>query len=354
MQEQRGLVAGRRFVEAPRTQADLNVEGWGVSSKAAELTRKLSWIERVYSPTINPRPGTLAQASVSIGALPSFFVIGPPRTGTTWLYDVLRDRAVLPTPTKETRFFDTHFHRGLAWYRAHFPSSSGNRPMGEIAPTYFASTEASTRIARTVPEAKVVCVFRNPVERVLSLYKLKKAYGLIPWSLEQALVRDPEMLESSRYATRLKLWQCALGRNQVQATIYDDLRDCPQSFLDTLVDFVGIPRFQLTESQLRCVHSSETMTHPRNYHRTRSASTMADWFKARRLDKVVAAVRNSPLRTFFLGGGPPFADVPAEVLRGLYDMFREEVQELENMLNRDLSGWKALRGQSFSIPSASL
>jgi hypothetical protein len=43
------------------------------------------------------------------------------------------------------------------------------------------------------------------------------------------------------------------------------------------------------------------MTHPRSYHRTRRASTMADWFKARKLDKLVATVRDSPLRKLFLG-----------------------------------------------------
>jgi hypothetical protein len=51
--------------------------------------------------------------------LPSFFILGPPRTGTTWLHEVLRNHAELPSPTKETRFFDVHFHRGLDWYRAH-------------------------------------------------------------------------------------------------------------------------------------------------------------------------------------------------------------------------------------------
>src|SRR5882724_7339456 len=45
--------------------------------------------------------------------LPSFFVIGPPRTGTSWLHEVLSKRASLSHPTKETRFFDRYFDRGL-------------------------------------------------------------------------------------------------------------------------------------------------------------------------------------------------------------------------------------------------
>jgi hypothetical protein len=303
-------------------------------------------MERVYAPAVDVREESIKSGLEVSQALPSFFVIGPPRTGTTWLHEILRQRAVLPSPTKETRFFDIHFHRGLDWYSAHFPASPSNRIVGEIAPTYFACAKASQRIAQLLPDARVVCIFRNPVERVLSLYKLKCAYGLIPWTLEQAMVRDPEMLESGRYATKLQAWQSALGRDRVLPLVYEDLRNEPQSFLDTLVDFVGIPRFPLGEHETRSVHASETMTYPRSYRRTRNASTLADWFKARRLDGLVAAVRNSPLRKLFLGGGPPFTELPLEIVAGLYELFRPEVERLEELLNRDLSSWKTLGEQA--------
>ena len=320
----------------------------GVLRQTGDLALKRWWTKRIG--TVSANNGLTI--SYDIRSLPSFFVIGPPRTGTTWLYEILRDHAILPGPTKETRFFDAHFHRGIEWYRAHFPSSTAEHRIGEIAPTYFASVEASERIASILPHARVVCVFRNPVERVLSLYKLKCAYGLIPWTLEQAMVRDPEMLESSRYATKFKAWQRALGREQILATVYDDLRAQPQFFLNALVDFIGVPRFELTESQTRHVHASETMTYPRSYHRTRSASTMADWFKARRLDRLVATIRNSPLCNLFLGGGPPFGELSHESARRLYDLFRPEVEELEAILNRDLSAWKSL-GKGHPKPHSS-
>lgn len=304
------------------------------------------WLERVYATSIDPPEETARTASVTPRALPSFFVIGPPRTGTTWLYEILRERTVLPTPTKETRFFDAHFHRGLDWYASHFPIPSTNSLVGEIAPTYFASAKASDRIANLLPEARVVCIFRNPVERILSLYKLKCAYGLIPWTFEQAMVRDPEMLESSRYASRLQAWQSALGRNQVMALVYEDLRNEPQRFLDRLVDFIGVPRFALKASEAQNLHSSEFMTYPRSCRRTRNASSLADWCKARRLDKLVAAVRNSPLRKLFLGGGPPFEELPLEIVVGLYELFRPEVERLEDLLDCDLSAWKSMRVQS--------
>jgi hypothetical protein len=272
--------------------------------------------------------------------LPSFFIVGPPRTGSSWLHEILRSYTLLPGPSKETRFFDTYFHRGLKWYLAHYKASSGKQPVGEVAPTYFASASARQRIARVVRDAKIVCVFRNPVERVLSLYKLKRAYGMIPWSLEEALERDPELTESSRYAANLELWQQSFGASNVLACIYDDLREDPQSFVDVLADFVGIARFTLAASQRGRVHDSESMTHPRNYYGTRGAVMLAGWFKSRQLDRLVIAVKASPLRRLVLGGGQPFSQPSTDVLMRLYEKFMPEVEELETLLNRDLSSWK--------------
>jgi hypothetical protein len=275
--------------------------------------------------------------------LPTFFIVGPPRTGSSWLHEILSHHTHLPAPLKETRFFDNHYHRGLKWYRAHFADFNHGRPVGEVAPTYFASAEARERIAELVPRAKIVCVFRNPVDRIVSLYRLKRAYGMIPWSFEEALTRDPELLDSSRYAANLREWQNSFGKENILPTLYDDLREQPQMFVNALVDFIGVPRFALTSAQHRYIHDSETMTHPRNFDRTRKANALADWFKARRLHRIVLAVKSSPLRRLVLGGGPAFTDLSGEMSMRLYALFRQEVEELEQMLHRDLTSWKYQR-----------
>jgi hypothetical protein len=229
----------------------------------------------------------------------------------------------------------------MHWYRAHYKNSNRGLPIGEIAPTYFASRMARERLAQVIPEAKIVCIFRDPVERIVSLYRLKRAYGIIPWSFEKAILRDPELMESSKYASNLRAWQQAFGKDRVLPTVYDDLRDHPQRYVDSLVDFIGVPRFTLTPSQLVHVHDSEAMTQPRSYYRTRSALIMADWLKARRLDRIVTAAKGSPLRKLILGGGAGFGELSPETLQRLHEHFAPEVEELEAMLQRNLS-WKSL------------
>jgi hypothetical protein len=276
-------------------------------------------------------------------SLPSFFVVGPPRTGSSWLYEILSSHVTLPAPSKETRYFDAHFERGVKWYLAHYqgPGRKQKQKMGEVAPTYFASAAARERLSQMVPDARIVCVFRNPAERIISLYRLKRAYGLIPWSFEEAMQRDPELMETSRYSRNLKLWQRSFGAQNVLPCLYDDLRESPQGFVDTVADFIRIPRFVLQTSQLGSVHDSEKMTHPRSYGRTRKALLVADWFKSRRLDRVVSAFKRSSLCKFVLGGGQPFSPMPVDVVTQLYEKFRPEVEELEALLQRDLSSWKS-------------
>lgn len=272
--------------------------------------------------------------------LPSFIVVGPPRTGTSWLHKVLDPYTILPGPTKETRFFDVHFHRGLDWYLSHFPKNDGSRPTGEVAPTYFASPDARARIAHAIPDAKIICIFRNPVERVVSLYRLKRAYGMNSWNFEEALKKDPELVDSGMYSSQLLGWRRAFGNQQMLITIYDDLRQDPQSFIDKISAFIGIGSIELDESTRERVYSSERMTLPRSYLATRTATAFADWCKARKLDHLVANVRNSALIKLFLGGGKPLSEVSPVTLMQLAEMFRPEVDELEALLGRDLEAWK--------------
>lgn len=273
--------------------------------------------------------------------LPSFIVAGPPRTGTSWLHEILSQHANLPTLNKETRFFDVHFARGLKWYGHHFPAAAAARPMGEVAPTYFASPQARLHIARTIPHARLIFIFRNPVQRVVSMYRAKRAYGRFPWSFELALQRDPELMESAKYAAHLAQWQRTFAKDQMLLALYDDLRGDPQSFIDRLTQFIGMQRIVLTPAHLQRVYSSGTMTMPRSYLATWAGTAVADWCKARRLEKVVASVKGSPLIGVFIGGGRPFPEIPPHILQRLYQVFRPEVEALEAILARDLSHWKA-------------
>ncbi len=280
--------------------------------------------------------------AVAPGQLPAFVVAGPPRTGTSWLHEVLQPHVHLPALTKEIRFFDLHYARGLDWYRGHFPRANDGRPVGEIAPTYFASPTARDRIAQAMPQVKLVFIFRHPVQRLVSLYRLKKAYGMVSWSLERALEKDPELIGSSRYAEHLVGWQRRFPSDQIRVTLYDDLQHDPQTFVNQIADFLGMPRFLLNESSVEGLHphASARMTEPKWYLATRAATYIADWCKGRNLDGLVAGVRNSRLNRLLLGSGAAFSEIPRETMEKITRLLLPETEKLEALLGRDLSAWK--------------
>jgi hypothetical protein len=269
----------------------------------------------------------------------SFIAVGPPRTGTTWLHEALVGRANLPRHNKETKFFDIHYAGGFEWYVAHFEPSS-ELPAGEVCPTYFCSKLARERIAELAPRPRIICTFRDPVVRIFSHYKIKRAFGDVRWPFEEALSRDPELMESSRYAFYLAEWQREFGKENVLPAFYEDLASDPQGFIDRIAAFIGMPQFRLEQRHLRRVYSSEGAAYPRSLVMTRLGVGVAEWLKAHNWEKTVAAVKRSRLMGLFLGGGGTIESLsPATRLR-VREALRPEVEALEKMLDRDLSAWK--------------
>jgi hypothetical protein len=105
------------------------------------------------------------------GRLPDFLGVGPPRTATSWLDAVLRGHVGLPREVKEVDFFVENYARGIEWYKSYFRDCDANLPIGEICPSYYSSI-GRERIALHIPRCRIICTFRDPVERRYSFYKL--------------------------------------------------------------------------------------------------------------------------------------------------------------------------------------
>jgi len=109
------------------------------------------------------------------GSLPDFVIIGAPKCGTTILYHLLTKHPhVEPAAFKEPHYFDRLFDKGTEWYRQCFPPSrqkDGQRTItGEATPGYLFHPHAPKRMARVIPEARLIALLRNPVDRTYSDY----------------------------------------------------------------------------------------------------------------------------------------------------------------------------------------
>ena len=101
--------------------------------------------------------------------LPEFLGIGTQKGGTTTLHQLLTSHPQVFLPKcKEIHFFSLHYAKGTNWYANHFKDAAKDQIKGEITPLYLFDTKAPKRIHKILPEAKLITLLRDPVERTLS------------------------------------------------------------------------------------------------------------------------------------------------------------------------------------------
>jgi hypothetical protein len=274
--------------------------------------------------------------------LPNFIAVGVGRSGTTWLHEMLAGHVGLPHGVKETDFFLRNYSNGIDWYRSFFRHCAYGQPIVEICPTYFSSAEARQRMKLHIPDCRIICTFREPVERAYSHYKLMRHNVWTRASFEEVVDRSEEIAEMNQYALNLTGWQRAFGRDNVLICLYDDLEHDPQGYLDTVCDFIGICRFAL-ELSVASARLNSFPTSPRNRRLAQNARHVRDWLRKRRAYRFDRVLEQIGVWGFCFDGGAAFPPLEPELEKRLKQRFLPEVEALEQLIGRDLSAWKAGR-----------
>jgi Sulfotransferase domain len=198
--------------------------------------------------------------------LPNFLVLGAQKAGTTALYEYLRRHPQVTGPSwKEVSFFDRHWARGESWYRGNFPNRARTRGklVGEASPSYVFHRLAPQRVQELVPDARLIVIVRNPVDRALSQYNHEVALGREPLRFEEALDAEEERLRGEeermaadpryfsrewwshtykargRYAEQLERWLAVFPREQLLVLPSDDLGSDPARAHAQVLEFLG-------------------------------------------------------------------------------------------------------------------
>jgi hypothetical protein len=146
------------------------------------------------------------QLTAPLRGLPSALVIGAQRSGTTSIFNYLVQHPdVLPPLGKEIHYFDFHYHRGVRFYRGRFPYSHRLR-QGTLSldatPYYLVHPLVPQRAAQLLPDAKLIALLRNPIERAFSHYQHEVRGGRESLSFVEALDKEPERLKGEEERLR--------------------------------------------------------------------------------------------------------------------------------------------------------
>jgi len=244
---------------------------------------------------------------------PTFLGIGAPRSGTTALHHLLSRHPDVWVPEgKEVHFF-TYGHpevtRGEgSWegYLRLFSPAAGHMARGEVSPSYLWVPGTARRIALNLPEVHLFAILRSPVERAISDFQYSWKYGVNQMdalaffrqgvdeveaeNLEVGPFTPSSVVWKGLYAVHLAEYLDVLSAEKIQLFLLDDLASDPSAVRKELFDHLGVDdRPELT-----------------------------------------VEVRNARERA---------EQVPAEVHHLLVEFYRESVDVLEQLLDRDLSAW---------------
>lgn len=194
--------------------------------------------------------------------LPDFIIGGAPRSGTTWLYELLdrHPQIYMAKPVKpEPKFFlvDHLYAKGLAFYSdTWFAAAPADRKAGEKSTDYLESAAAAERIARDLPNVQLIFILREPADRAYSNYLWSRMNGIETETLEAALALEderertlPERWKFSRpfsyfsrglYAELLQPYFDRFPRQQILVVKFEDVIAAPQALATRLHRFLRV------------------------------------------------------------------------------------------------------------------
>jgi hypothetical protein len=300
-----------------------------------------------------------------LAAKPNFFIVGAPKCGTTALYEYLRTHPnIFMSRVKEPHFFAKDLGqypsiKTQADYDGLFAKTgSAHARVGEASVYYLRSSTAIANIHAFNPDAKLIGMFRNPVDMVYSLHS-----QLLYWSEETVsdfetawrlqerrsqgidvppTCREPFLLQYAqvgRFGTQAQRVLSIFPPSQVKLIVYDDFAASPGDVYADVIEFLGIPHDNRTEFPRVNDNKRAGMTWLRDFIRKPPPALRHTYRNLKRTvgpEGIVALKRKiMDLNTVRERRSPLSPAFRAE----LVETFRDEVALLSRILGRDLSHW---------------
>ncbi|MGH3156985.1 MAG: sulfotransferase family protein [Streptosporangiaceae bacterium] len=263
--------------------------------------------------------------------LPNFLHIGPGKTGSTWLHEVLIDHPEFYfSEAKDLYFFSRYYDRGLEWYGAQFREARPeNKIIGEVSPDYLAYPQAAERILTCLgPDVRLMVTLREPASRAFSAYLHLRRHGLTAPTFIQTARETPSLLDDGRYTTNLRRYLNLFDRKVLHLSVFDDLTADPQAFLDDTTEWLGAGRQIITPELLA---AREPASSARWLPLATMAKHVANWGRSHDHADLVGRIRRSALvqRALYRRLGESGPVMSAEDISFVREQLNGEIEGVE-------------------------
>jgi len=189
--------------------------------------------------------------------LPNFFVVGAQRAGSTSLYEFLKQTEdVFVSHIKEPNYFTSIDGAYLSpppirdekKYLRLFKKVKDEKAIGDCSPIYLRDPKSAELIHKVIPDAKIVIILRDPVERAYSQYLLRVSNGMT-LSFSEAIKmasdengddRKGRILNAGWYFEQVKKYLDTFGAKQVKILIFEEFVKDPKKSIKEILEFLGV------------------------------------------------------------------------------------------------------------------
>lgn len=209
---------------------------------------------------------------------PTVFIIGAQKAGTTSLIMQLSKHpdVVMPRQKELYYFSDINFYRkGEKWYLKQFNNpTSGSSIQVDASANYFESIAAASRLKNFCPNAKIIVLLRDPVQRAYSHYKMSVKYGFEKSSFKKAIALEEDRLKYSQahyipkqhhdymfqrlgyrskgvYSKFLQKWLEVFKREQIHIIQSESYFENPQKHYNEILEFLDLEQHTLLDVEAR-------------------------------------------------------------------------------------------------------
>ncbi len=284
---------------------------------------------------------------------PNFLIAGAPRSATTTLHFTLKKHPdIFMTNYKEPNYFCS----GLGFkkwedYLSLFKEAGEEKIVGESSVRCLEDESSFYKIKDKLGRVKVFFQLREPVSRALSGWRLRKRQVPSLGSFEKE-IKWPEVDQNSRYirfslyAEGIKRAYDVFGKENVEVAIFEEFVECPEKIIDKILEFLKVEKISL--GKVRKINAGGKPKLPFLYQITHNFFTSENWFKDFIRRSTTQRLRNRMvhqcevlLRRFNLWEEKIKCDFNKKEKKTLQDrIFREDIEKLEKLLEKDLSFWK--------------
>jgi hypothetical protein len=284
---------------------------------------------------------------------PTFLGIGAPRSGSSWLHDLLaaHKSIAMPKNRKEVNFFTENFDRGPAWYASYFDLSGREAitSVGEISPTYLYHPEIIPRIKSFGSISRFLVILRNPIDRTYSDYAHWRRLAAYRGDFNSFL-EDFPTISQGMYFKHLEPFVNEYGVERFLILIFEEAVRSPESTKVSLARFLGDSAEGFpSEAGRRQVNQARRP-------RARFIGPMHDrvtrFLRSRKLDFVVTLGRKTGLERILYRQGSGLAPMADETRKRLAPLFAADVEKLEVLLGRPILPWGDMRASGMGADTA--